>query len=133
MELIIIIGCSSRELTAETKLLGILRYLACGNFQQTAADYIGISQATISKILMPVCGATLTLSDRYIRMPATEQECLVKAADFADIAGFPRCIGAIDCTHIRINSPGGEIVRNLWFFFCSLFFNLCFSAEREFS
>lgn len=30
-----------------------------------------------------------------------------KAVEFSQIANFPRCIGAIDCTLIRINSPGG--------------------------
>lgn len=43
-------------------------------------------------------------------MPQTENECLAKAAAFSAIADFPRCIGAIDCTHIRISSPGGDIV-----------------------
>lgn len=134
IQLCILLGnCSSRELTAEAKLLAILRYLACGNFQQTAGDYIGISQATVSKILMPVCDAILTLLGRYVRMPATEQECLMKAAGLAEIAAFPRCIGAIDCTHIKINSPGGEIVRIFAFillFICGLFVSFLFKSEH---
>lgn len=39
---------------------------------------------------------------------------------FYIIAKFPRCIGAIDCTHVRIKSPGGldgEIYRNRKGFF----------------
>lgn len=34
---------------------------------------------------------------------------------FYNIAKFPRCVGAIDCTHVKIISPGrldGEIYRN---------------------
>lgn len=34
---------------------------------------------------------------------------------FYNIAKFPRCIGALDCTHVKILSPGGEddeIYRN---------------------
>lgn len=44
----------TRELTAENKLLAVLRFFACGNFQQTAADYVGISQPTMANILPQV-------------------------------------------------------------------------------
>lgn len=108
---------SSRELTAEQKLLAVLRMLACGNFEQTAADYIGISQPTMRTILPFVCSAILRHFNAFVRMPESEEECLVKAAEFAAIAGFPRCIGAIDCTHAKIASPGGNIVST-----CNVFF-----------
>lgn len=102
----------SRELTAENKLLAALRMVACGNFQQTAGDYTGVSQQTVSKILPLVCDAILRHLPTYIRMPQTENERLAKASAFAEIAGFPRCIGAIDCTHVKIASMGGDISEN---------------------
>ena len=40
-----------------------------------------------------------------------EQTC----SDFYAICRFPKCIGALDCTHVKIKSPGGdnpEIYRN---------------------
>lgn len=101
---------SSRELTAENKLLAVLRMFAAGNFEQMAADYIGISQQTLSAILEPVCNAILSHFDNIVRMPRTEGECLAKALGMAEIADFPRCIGAIDCSYIKMNSPGGLIV-----------------------
>lgn len=90
-------------------MLAVLRMLSCGNFEQTAADYIGISQPTMAKILPSVCDAILLHFDDIVRMPRTEHERLAKASEFAKLAGFPRCIGAIDCTHVRLSSPGGEI------------------------
>lgn len=111
MDFISILFYSSRELTPEHKLLAVLRLFACGNFEQTAADYIGISQSTVSRILPSVCKAILKHLPRFIWMPQTEEERLSKAAAFAEIADFPRCIGAIDCTHVKIVSPGGEIVQ----------------------
>lgn len=90
----------SRELTAEHKLLAVLRLFACGNMDQTAADYIGISQPTVANILPSVCDAILRHLHAVIHMPRTEQERLVKATAFAELADFPRCIGAIDCTHV---------------------------------
>lgn len=86
----------SRELRAEHKLL------ACGNFQQTAGDYIGISQSTVCRILPEVCAAILEHRRNIIYMPHNENEMRQRAAEFASISDFPRCIGAID-------SPGGEI------------------------
>lgn len=112
----------------------VLSYIQCDNFccthtdelykllyrgeclhcslQQTAADYIGIAQSTVSALLIPVCDAILQHFHQFVCMPQNEQECFAKAIEFAEIADFPRCIGAMDCTHIKINSPGGEISEN---------------------
>ncbi|KAJ8978497.1 hypothetical protein NQ317_009125 [Molorchus minor] len=52
---------------------------------------------------------------RYIRMPETEEEIRKIRQGFYNIARFPMCIGALDCTHVKIQSPGGdqaEIYRN---------------------
>nr|XP_053616792.1 putative nuclease HARBI1 [Plodia interpunctella] len=40
-------------------------------------------------------------------MPGSEQERMQVAKDFYCIAKFLRVIGAIDCTHMKMNSPGG--------------------------
>jgi len=83
-----------------------------------AGDSGGVSIATASRVVARVSKAIATLRSRYIKMPegnATE----VKQA-FYNIARFPRCIGAIDCTHVKIQSPGGhnaEIFRNRKQFF----------------
>lgn len=89
--------CRSRVLRAEHKLLAVLRMLACGNFQQTAGDYIGICQSTMCRILPEVCTAILEHRNSIIYMPRNENEMRQRAAEFASISDFPRCIGAIDC------------------------------------
>lgn len=48
-------------------------------------------------------------------MPETQQEILDAKVDFMRLSGFPLCIGAIDGTHVLIQSYGGEnaeIYRN---------------------
>lgn len=48
-------------------------------------------------------------------MPQTDEEIMQSKQKIFNIARFPRVIGAIDCSHIRIQSPGGdnaEIFRN---------------------
>lgn len=48
-------------------------------------------------------------------MPRGNDNLTETKQSFYNIRGFPRVIGAIDCTHIRIQSPGGnnaELFRN---------------------
>lgn len=47
-------------------------------------------------------------------MPEGEEVAETRQA-FYNIARFPRCIGGLDCTHVKLQSPGGndsEIFRN---------------------
>lgn len=53
-------------------------------------------------------------------MPESEEEIKKVQEEFYNISRFPRCIGALDCTHVKIQSPGGdnaEIFRNRKGFF----------------
>ncbi|KAJ8936528.1 hypothetical protein NQ318_022616 [Aromia moschata] len=48
-------------------------------------------------------------------MPRTNERMRATSNQFSLISRFPRCIGSLDCTHIKIQSPGGpepEIYRN---------------------
>lgn len=102
----------SRELRPITQLLIGLRYYALGSFQLAIADFIGVSISTVHRVLKRVSIAIANLATQFIRMPKTRSERLQAANQFYDIAKFPRTIGAIDCTHVRI-----ELFRNRkgWF------------------
>lgn len=41
-------------------------------------------------------------------MPNTEEEMSTNSLQFYNFARFPRCIDAVDCTHAKISSPGGN-------------------------
>ncbi|XP_055844234.1 putative nuclease HARBI1 isoform X2 [Episyrphus balteatus] len=110
----------SRELRGITQLLIALRYYALGSIQLAVTDFIGVSIATVHRTLKRVSQAIANLAPRFFRMPETRMERLEAARNFYAIAKFPRTIGAIDCTHVRIQSPGGtdpELFRNRkgWF------------------
>lgn len=96
-----------RSLTTEQRVLILLRFLAAGSFEQNAADLVRVSQPTVSLNLPIVCDALLNYFTEFIRMPQTSSERQAAALAFHSLAGFPRTIGAIDCTHIKILSPGG--------------------------
>lgn len=97
-----------------------LSFYANGSFLKVAGDFCGVSKSTACKTVRRVSRALLVLRPNYIRMPENNEEISESRQRFYSIAAFPRCIGAIDCTHIKIQSPGGgnaEIFRNRKQFF----------------
>lgn len=96
-----------------------MNFYGNGSFLRTASDLSGVSKSTASRVVKKVSVALASLAPHYIKMPENEEIPIVQQS-FYDIARFPRCIGAIDGTHIRIQSPGGynsEIFRNRKQFF----------------
>lgn len=97
------------------QLLLALRFYATGGVQLSLADYAGVSQSTASRIVHRVSSGIAALRPHYINLPQTPQSILQTQMRFYNIARFPKVIGAMDCTHIRIRSPGGndaELFRN---------------------
>ncbi|KAK5645964.1 hypothetical protein RI129_004428 [Pyrocoelia pectoralis] len=97
----------NKAITALNQLLITLRFYATGSFQQTIGDLFRVSKPSVCKI-------------RYIKMPTEQQVINDTVMDFFRIAAFPCVVGAIDCTYVRINSPGGnnaELFRNRKGFF----------------
>lgn len=95
------------------QLLLTLRFYATGSFLLVAGDIIHVSKATSCRVVKRVTRALASLSPRFINMPQTAEEIESAKIKFYMIASLPKCIGAIDCTHIKILSPGMII-----FFWC---------------
>ncbi|KAJ8915451.1 hypothetical protein NQ315_003214 [Exocentrus adspersus] len=103
------------SIKAETQVFLTLRYYATGNMLLPVADFVGVSVASASRIIKSVSSTIAALRPEIIQMPQTREELEFTVHKFYEIARFPRCCGAIDCTHVRIISPGGndgEIYRN---------------------
>ncbi|KAE8745431.1 hypothetical protein FOCC_FOCC007811 [Frankliniella occidentalis] len=90
------------------QLLLTLRYYATGCTQISAGDFSGVSESTSHRIIHRVSSAIAELYRQFIYFPRNEREKQETVGAFYAIARFPRVIGAIDCTHIKIRSPGGE-------------------------
>lgn len=69
---------------------------------------MGVSKSSASRIVQRVSQAIASLRPQYINMYGTNQEMEAACEDFYRIARFPKCIGAIDCTLIKIDSVGGD-------------------------
>lgn len=87
-----------------------LRFFAVGSMQLTVADSINISQPAVSILLPRVCDAIIAHLREFVCMPNTVEDCRQICSNFKSIANFPNVIGAIDCTHVKIQSPGGTDV-----------------------
>lgn len=105
--------CSrSRYIKLIVQLLIVLRFYALGSIQLAIADFVGVSISSVCRILRSVLEAVGRMGPQFIRMPANGIEMLEAAKAFYNIVKFPSVIGAIDCTHVRIQSPGGEHAEN---------------------
>lgn len=82
------------------QVLLALRFYALGTVLVSVADYIGVSIASASRIVSDVSRAIGRLYPNLIKIENLTHQ------DFYNIAGFPRVHGAIDGTHILIQSPG---------------------------
>lgn len=96
-----------------------MRFLATGCFQREDGDLHNVSQASVSRCVHKVLTSIASLKDRFIYFP-TNDELRQLEIEFFQKSGFPGVIGAIDCTHVPIVSPGGndaELFRNRkgWF------------------
>ncbi|XP_044754446.1 putative nuclease HARBI1 [Coccinella septempunctata] len=106
-------------LSPRQQLLLALNFYASGSFLRIAGDFESVSKATASRTIRRVSEAIASLRPYYIHMPHNDEIGVVRRK-FYGIARFPRCIGALDCTHVKIQSPGGdnaEIFRNRKQFF----------------
>ncbi|KAK5643421.1 hypothetical protein RI129_007266 [Pyrocoelia pectoralis] len=90
------------------QLLIALRFYATGTHLLCISDFAGAHSSTFSRIVHRVSRAIASLTQRYIKLPSTRAEILDSQRIFYEIAQFPQVIGAVDGTHIRIQSPGGK-------------------------
>ncbi len=88
----------------EIKVLIALQFYACGTFQRTVGDTIGISQSSVSRIVNLISSSLSRKLGEFVRWPAIADIQNIQRG-FFNIAGFPGVIGIIDGTHIRILAP----------------------------
>ncbi|XP_061193784.1 putative nuclease HARBI1 [Saccostrea echinata] len=94
----------SQALSTELQILIALRFYASGSFLQVLGDTTGVDKSTVSRIVLKVSQALVSLAPRFIKWPTDEELTSIKS-DFFKLAGFPGVIGCIDGTHVRIQGP----------------------------
>lgn len=71
-------------------------------------DFSGVSKTSACVIVKEVSEAIALQSRQYVYLPRTQHEREQTVRRFYEMARFPNVIGALDCTHVRIQSPGGD-------------------------
>ncbi|KAJ8926211.1 hypothetical protein NQ314_021438 [Rhamnusium bicolor] len=71
-------------------------------------DFMGVSKTSACRLVRKISAAIASLRPQYINMYRDNGEMEKAAEDFYGISSFPRVIRSIDCTLIKIESPGGE-------------------------
>ncbi|XP_067613902.1 putative nuclease HARBI1 [Eurosta solidaginis] len=104
----IYLGARNNAMQPHQMFFIALRFYASGSFQQIVADLSGVLKASASRAITLVSYHLASLRPDFVLFPQTEQERLETQAAFKEKANFPRVIGAMDCSHIKINSPGEE-------------------------
>lgn len=88
------------------KFLVVLRFYAAGSFQEVAGELEHVSQPTVSRLVKNISDLIARKKGTFISYPIgkiAESE----VTSFNEKLGFPDAVGVIDCTHIKIQSPGG--------------------------
>lgn len=94
------------------KLLIALRFYAVGCFSEALADLFGVSKSTASNLVGEVSFIIChKLKQRFIRMPSNQNELIDAKVLFHRLGNFPLTIGAVDGTHIKVQSIGGEFAE----------------------
>ncbi|XP_052761883.1 putative nuclease HARBI1 [Mya arenaria] len=83
-----------------------LRYYATGAFFDVVGDTMGRDKATVCRVVKHVTEGLVEMKDRFIRWPTRMDTRRNIMAGFADVAGIPNVIGAIDGSHVEITKPG---------------------------
>ncbi|XP_064470065.1 putative nuclease HARBI1 [Ornithodoros turicata] len=98
-----------RAIPVDEQVLVALRFYASGSFQSVVGDVVAISQSSASRIVNSVTTAIVEMATTQIKFPRTPADVQKTVLGFLDIAGFPKVLGCIDCTHVLVKPPKREM------------------------
>lgn len=88
------------------QVLLTLRFYALRTILISVADMFGVSVSSAGRTIKNVSYAIAELSGSFLKIPV--QDLAEIKMKMFKIARFPLVFGAIDFTHVSIQSPGGE-------------------------
>lgn len=70
------------------------------------ADFMGISRSSAHRLVHKVTNILIQYRRHWIRMPTNADELKAVQVGHYKLARFPKVLGLIDGTHVKIFSPG---------------------------
>lgn len=95
-------------------ILITIRFLASSGMLITVGDFAGIHKTTAGKHIWNVLQAIGELKSKFLTFPNDPIIIQNIKKDFYNIAKFPKVVGALDCTHVKIQSPGMYLHNNYY-------------------
>ncbi len=92
----------SHAIDGRTQVFTALYFYAHGTVHTSHGDHHGISKASPSRAVRRVTSLLLRMKPCVIRFPESEEEVATTQREFFEVAGFPRVVSAIDCTHVPL-------------------------------
>ena len=90
--------------TMYLQVMVVLRYFATGSLQLDVSDIFGISKPTVCRIVHNVSNIVSATKNEYVKFDNWSEAVMTKLA-FLRMAGFPKVIGCMDCTHVKMIAP----------------------------
>lgn len=83
-----------------------LFFYASGSFQHPLSSIGGMTQSAVRSAITAVTASIVRHASKYITgIPVTPERQRRVKRDFLARYGFPRVLGAVDCTHVLIRTP----------------------------
>ncbi|XP_066585878.1 uncharacterized protein [Prorops nasuta] len=113
--------CGRHPLSPEKQLLIVLWVMATPNSLRCISDRFGVGNATVWRSTRRIVNALYSLVNIFIKWPSKE-EAKETWQKIKERLGFPKVIGAIDGTHIKIAAPkenheayiNRKVINNYW-------------------
>jgi len=83
----------------------MLRYLATDSFLFAISAFVGVRESSACCYIHQSCRAIAKQKQKFMSFPMNDVDTKRVVTGFYS-RRFPGVIGAIDCTHIKIQSPG---------------------------
>ena len=98
------------SLSVSEKILIALRFLATGEIQLNDGDLHHVAQSTVSKVVTAVVNSLISpaIIRQFIAFPTDPVDLDMQVQEFGGVAGFPKVVGVIDGTQVRIIAPSNE-------------------------